>query len=100
MSLSPEQKKFYENTLQVTKRAISELEDLIQQELAKVKDRLAELQNAQKAARQMYHAARMRLAIRNDLGEDEAHGRRRAGALSGGYPAIGRRSLTLHTLFF
>ena len=50
MSLSAEQKKFYENTLSVTKREINDLEGLIQEELAKVKDRLAELQNAQKAA--------------------------------------------------
>src|SRR5712691_10855579 len=74
MSLSSDQKKFYENTLQVTKREITELEELIQQELAKVKDRLAELQNAQKAARQMYDAACMRLGIANDLEEAEAQG--------------------------
>ena len=50
MSLSSDQKKFYENTLSVTKREIQELEGEIQEELAKVKDRLAELQAAQKAA--------------------------------------------------
>ena len=72
MSLSAEQKKFYENTLAVTKNEISELEDQIQQELAKVKDRLAELQNAQKAARQMYDAACMRLGIPNDLEDTES----------------------------
>jgi ElaB/YqjD/DUF883 family membrane-anchored ribosome-binding protein len=71
MSLSAEQKRFYENTLAVTKNEISELEDQIQQELAKVKDRLAELQNAQKAARQMYDAACMRLGIPNDLEDTE-----------------------------
>ncbi len=74
MSLTSEQKKFYENTLSVTKREIAELEDLIQAELAKVKDRLAELQNAQKAARQMYDAACMRLGIANDLEEAESQG--------------------------
>ncbi len=74
MSLSPEQKKFYENTLTVTKREITELEEQIQQELAKVKDRLAELQNAQKAARQMYDAACMRLGLPNDLEEAESQG--------------------------
>jgi ElaB/YqjD/DUF883 family membrane-anchored ribosome-binding protein len=72
MSLSPDQRKFYENTLSVTKHEISELEDQIQQELAKVKDRLAELQNAQKAARQMYDAACMRLGIPNDLEDAES----------------------------
>lgn len=40
---------------------------LIEEELAKVKDRLAELQNAKKASRQMYDAACMRLGLPNDL---------------------------------
>lgn len=73
MSLTPDQKQFYQNTLTVTKKEISELEDLIQQELAKVKDRLNELQAAQKAARQMYDAACQRLGIPNDLEESESH---------------------------
>ena len=46
MSLNDEQRKFYENTLHVTKKEISDLEAQIQEELAKVKERLAELQNA------------------------------------------------------
>jgi uncharacterized protein involved in exopolysaccharide biosynthesis len=61
-------------TMAVTKREITELEGLIQEELAKVKDRLAELQNAQKAARQMYDAACLRLGIPNDLEEAESQG--------------------------
>ena len=72
MSLSGDQKKFYENTMAVTRREITELEEQIQEELAKVKDRLAELQNAQKAARQMYDAACMRLGIPNDLDDSES----------------------------
>ncbi|HSE61971.1 MAG TPA: hypothetical protein VLG15_00015 [Thermoanaerobaculia bacterium] len=74
MSLSPDQRKFYEHTLEMTRREISEVEGQIQEELAKVKDRLAELQNAQKAARQMYDAACMRLGIPNDLEEAESQG--------------------------
>lgn len=74
MSLTPEQKQFYQNTLAVTKKEITELEDLIQQELAKVKDRLNELQSGQKAARQMYDAACLRLGIANDLEEAESQG--------------------------
>jgi hypothetical protein len=74
MSLSPDQRKFYEHTLEVTRQEIGEAESEIQAELAKVKDRLAELQNAQKAARQMYDAACMRLGIPNDLEEAESHG--------------------------
>jgi len=74
MMLSPDQRKFYEHTLEMTRREITEVEGLIQEELAKVKDRLAELQNAQKAARQMYDAACMRLGIPNDLEEAETQG--------------------------
>ncbi|HEX9149691.1 MAG TPA: hypothetical protein VK389_06310 [Thermoanaerobaculia bacterium] len=74
MSLSPDQRKFYEHTLEMTRREISEVEGQIQEELAKVKDRLAELQTAQKAARQMYDAACMRLGIPNDLEEAESQG--------------------------
>ncbi|MBL8111404.1 MAG: hypothetical protein JNK60_00845 [Acidobacteria bacterium] len=71
MSLNDDQRKFYENTLKVTKKEISDLEAQIQEELAKVKERLAELQNAQKAARDMYAAACRRLGIQNDLEEVE-----------------------------
>jgi hypothetical protein len=41
MTLSAEQKKFYEQTLAVTKKEISDLEANIQDELAKVKERRA-----------------------------------------------------------
>ena len=67
MTLSEQQKKSYENTLNVTKQEISDLDRQIEEELAKVKDRLAELQNGKKAARAMYDAACMRLGVPNDL---------------------------------
>ncbi len=71
MSLSDEQKAFYENTLSVTRQEIEELDEAIERELAKVKDTLAELQAAKKAARQMYDAACQRLGIPNELEEEE-----------------------------
>ncbi len=40
-------------------------------ELGKVKEKIADLQNAQKAARQMYDAACQRLGIPNDLESDD-----------------------------
>lgn len=70
MSLTDQQKQFYENTRQVTKQEIDELDRQIEEELAKVKDRLAELQSAKKAARQMYDAACLRLGVPNEL-EDQ-----------------------------
>ena len=72
MTLTDQQKKFYENTLSVTRQEMDELDHLIEEELAKVKDRLAELQNAKKASRQMYDAACLRLGIDNDLDAEEA----------------------------
>ena len=69
--ITDQQRKFYENTLQVTKQEISDLDRQIEEELAKVKERLAQLQNGKKAARQMYDAACLRLEIPNDLAEEE-----------------------------
>ena len=70
MALTEQQRSFYENTLAVTKQEIADYDRLIEEELAKVKDRLAELQNDKKAALAMYDAACNRLGIPNDL-EDE-----------------------------
>lgn len=68
--LSDQQRKFYEGTLEVTREEINDLKDQVEAELAKVKDRIAELQNAIAASKQMYAAACNRLGINNDL-EDE-----------------------------
>jgi hypothetical protein len=71
--LTDAQRKFYEEALQQTKKEVEELEEQIQVELGKVKEKIADLQNAQKAARQMYDAACQRLGIPNAL-EDESSG--------------------------
>ena len=68
--LSDSQKKFYEEALTQTKQEIEDLEGQIQEELNRVKQKIADLQSAQKAARQMYDAACMRLGIPNDLEEE------------------------------
>jgi hypothetical protein len=67
MSLSPEQRKFYQRALAVTRQEINEVGVQIQDELAKAKHRVRELQSAQKAARLMYDAGCMRLGIPNNL---------------------------------
>lgn len=74
MSLSNEQRQFYENTLKVTKQEVSDLDSKIEEVLAQVKDRLADLQNAKKATLQMYDAACRRLEIVNDLAGAEGEG--------------------------
>ncbi len=72
MSLNENQRKFYENIHSTTRQEMEDLDRAIEEELAKVKDRLAELQNAKKASRQMYDAACMRMGIPNDLEAEEA----------------------------
>jgi len=74
MSLTEDQRSFYENTLTVTRKEIEDLDEAIERELAKVKDTLAELQAAKKAAHQMYDAACLRLGIPNDLSGEEDEG--------------------------
>ncbi len=74
MTLSDGQKKFYEEALKQTKGEIEELEAQIQEELSAVKQKIADLQSAQKAARQMYDAACLRLGIPNDLDEESSQG--------------------------
>ena len=69
--LTDQQRKFYENTLEVTRAEISDLKDQIEAELAKVKDRIAELQTAINASKQMYAAACSRLGVANDLEDEE-----------------------------
>jgi ElaB/YqjD/DUF883 family membrane-anchored ribosome-binding protein len=69
--LTEQQRKFYETTLQVTRQEVGELKEQIEEELSKVKERIAELQNAINASKQMYEAACNRLGIPNDL-DDEA----------------------------
>ena len=49
MALSNDQKKFYENTLSVTKREIQELEGEIQEELAKIREKSVTKQELERA---------------------------------------------------
>ena len=69
MTLSDEHRKFYEQSLDVTKQEIEDLDRQIAAELAKVKDRLTELQKAKKATLQMYAAACNRLGVPKDLAD-------------------------------
>jgi hypothetical protein len=69
--LTDQQRKFYETTLQVTKQEILDLKEQIEEELGKVKDRIADLQNAINASKQMYAAACSRLGVPNDMEEEE-----------------------------
>jgi ElaB/YqjD/DUF883 family membrane-anchored ribosome-binding protein len=70
--LTDQQRKFYEGTLEITKQEISDLKDQIEEELSKVKDRIADLQGALAASKQMYEAACNRLGIPSDLDDEDS----------------------------
>jgi len=69
MTLTDEQTQFYKQTLEVTRKSIDELNAQIEDELAKVKERLAELQARKNAAKQIYDGACRMLGVPNDLEE-------------------------------
>ena len=71
MALTDEQTKIYKQTLDVTRTQIEELNEQIEQELAKVKESLADLQARKNAARQIYDGACRMLGVENDLGPAE-----------------------------
>ena len=67
MSLTEEEASFYRQSLEMSKRQLEDTDRAIENELAQVKERLAELHNKRKAALQMYDAACTMLGIENDL---------------------------------
>lgn len=71
MGLSKEQVQFWQTTLEMTRSQISDLNGQIEEELAKVKERLAELQNKKNAAKQIYDGACKMLGVENDLEKEE-----------------------------
>jgi hypothetical protein len=71
MALSKEQVQFWQTTLDMTRRQINDLNGQIEDELAKVKERLAELQNKKNAAKQIYDGACKMLGVENDLEKEE-----------------------------
>ena len=72
MSLSKDQADFYRHTQEMTRKQIDDLNEQIEQELSKVKDRLAELKNAKDAAKQIYDGVCKILGVENDLDKEEA----------------------------
>jgi hypothetical protein len=71
MALSKDQAQFYQHTLEMTRKQIIDLNGQIEEELAKVKERLADLQNSKNAAKQIYDGACKILGVENDLEKEE-----------------------------
>ena len=71
MALSKDQEDFFRRTLDMTREQIEQLNVQIEEELSKVKERLAELQNAKNAAKQIYDGACKILGVPNELDRDD-----------------------------
>jgi hypothetical protein len=67
MALSKDQTEFYQRTLEMTRRQIADLDAQIEEELSRAKERLAALQSAKDAARQIYDGACKMLGVENEL---------------------------------
>jgi len=63
--LTEQQRQKYEMTRQMAKEELEALDREISNELAKVKDRLLELQQAKKAVKQIYDGACARMGIKS-----------------------------------
>jgi ElaB/YqjD/DUF883 family membrane-anchored ribosome-binding protein len=72
MALSREQEDFYQQTLNITRRQLDDLNAQIEEELAKVRERLNDLQNQKEAAKQIYDGACRMLGVENDIEQAEA----------------------------
>jgi ElaB/YqjD/DUF883 family membrane-anchored ribosome-binding protein len=71
MALTKEQEEFFRKTLDMTRQQIHALNGQIEEELSKVKARLEELDNAKKAAKQIYDGACKILGVENELEMEE-----------------------------
>ena len=65
--LTEQQKQKFEMTRQMAKEELEQLDKEISTELAKVKDKLLELQQAKKAVKQIYDGACSRMGIKSVL---------------------------------
>jgi ribosomal protein L11 len=63
--LTEEQKRKFEQTRQMAKEELEALDREISSELAKVKDKLLELQQAKKAVKQIYDGACARMGVKS-----------------------------------
>jgi ribosomal protein L11 len=65
--LTEQQKQKFEMTRQMAKEELDQLDKEISSELAKVKDKLLELQQAKKAVKQIYDGACARMGVKSVL---------------------------------
>ena len=69
--LKNEDKSFYESTMKEAKKKIEIIDAKVEEELARVKQLISELQEQKKAVRQIYDGAAVILNVRNEFEEEE-----------------------------
>ncbi len=69
--LSKDQQKFYENAIEMAKRHIEEIATKMDEELSRVRERLAELKNERENVRRIYDSACAMLGVENEMEKRE-----------------------------
>ena len=71
MSLSKDQEDLYKKTMQEAKRQLEGVDALIEKELQKVREKLAELQESKKSFRMIYEGTAKLLGVESELQDEE-----------------------------
>ena len=69
--LSKDQQKFYENAIEMAKRHIEEIATKMDEELSRVRERLAELKTERENVRRIYDSACAMLGVENEMEKRE-----------------------------
>jgi len=69
--IGEDNRAFFENTLDEAKKQIEIIDAKIEEELARVKETINQLQEQKKAVRQIYDGAAVMLGVKNEFDEDE-----------------------------
>lgn len=71
MALTKEQEEIYKRAMEDAKRQLKNVDDQIERELQKVKEKLAELQESKKSIKMIYEGAAKLLGLEVDIEEEE-----------------------------
>jgi ElaB/YqjD/DUF883 family membrane-anchored ribosome-binding protein len=69
--LGDDNRAFFENTLKEAKKQIEIIDAKIEEELARVKETINQLQEQKKAVRQIYDGAAVMLGAKNEFDEED-----------------------------
>lgn len=77
MALTKEQEELYKNTMEEAKNQLIEIDERMEKEIQKIREKLAELQKSKKVFRQIYEGAAKLLGIEIEPGiEEEEKGKK------------------------